>query len=309
MLPVAFGGPEKYLSVIEHAASSSFFEFVRQDLNVKRLNDVHKHLWLAGRPARARPLHHQLSLGRSVVLIERAELHLVWFDNTMYLKPLPEYLMDWHIWTDVLCKEREIFENAGGMLLSYMWLICSQSDLKHAHDNGLLSKDVNWQRWTTFSKSVLGKIDHVHLHDINPRYLYGELRLARLNSIHRLHSATSSPTAVIRGYRYSHHQVDTFIERNFRWLITAAIYVTVVLTAMQVGLGTDELRDNAIFNSVSYGFTVFSIIAPIAALLLVATALAALMVFNVLYALDLRRQAHRDYKHVFENPTLQRLST
>jgi hypothetical protein len=50
--------------------------------------------------------------------------------------------------------------------------------------------------------------------------------------------------------------------------LTAIIYITIVLTAMQVGLASEELMHNRGFNRAAYGFTVFSILAPLIVLLL-----------------------------------------
>lgn len=49
------------------------------------------------------------------------------------------------------------------------------------------------------------------------------------------------------------------------WLASSIDYVTVVLPAIQVGLATEALQNNGAFQSASYGFTVFSIVWPLAA--------------------------------------------
>lgn len=73
----------------------------------------------------------------------------------------------------------------------------------------------------------------------------------------------------------------------------AVIYITVVLTAIQVGLATEQLRDDARFNRASYGFTVFAIIAPLGVLSLIGLVLLVLMLFNSSYALDSRKAAKK----------------
>jgi hypothetical protein len=52
-------------------------------------------------------------------------------------------------------------------------------------------------------------------------------------------------------------------------LESVSVYVAIALTAMQVGLSTQSLADNATFQPESRGFTIFSILCPlvIAALL------------------------------------------
>jgi hypothetical protein len=51
---------------------------------------------------------------------------------------------------------------------------------------------------------------------------------------------------------------------------TAIIFAAFVLTAMQVGLATDKLRENADFQRASYGFTVFSLVGPMCIVVLLA---------------------------------------
>ena len=58
--------------------------------------------------------------------------------------------------------------------------------------------------------------------------------------------------------------VDFFAE-NLTIVAAATVYIAVVLTAMQVGLGTDLLMKNYSFQMACYGFTVFAIISPIIA--------------------------------------------
>lgn len=48
-------------------------------------------------------------------------------------------------------------------------------------------------------------------------------------------------------------------------MAAVTIFIALVLAAMQVGLASDALRDNASFQLASYGFTVFAILGPICA--------------------------------------------
>jgi hypothetical protein len=51
------------------------------DLKTPRLNAIHQHLWLAGLPNAARPLHGQKLLGRNIAVTEDPDEHLVWFET------------------------------------------------------------------------------------------------------------------------------------------------------------------------------------------------------------------------------------
>ena len=52
-------------------------------------------------------------------------------------------------------------------------------------------------------------------------------------------------------------------------MASGTIYIAIVLSAIQVGLATSSLKDNTSFQSISYGFTVFSIMGPIIAVLFI----------------------------------------
>ncbi|MCJ1340584.1 hypothetical protein MMC09_005880 [Bachmanniomyces sp. S44760] len=281
-IPAAYHDASNNLCTIDRNSHSSFRSYLNHELDVSRLNAVHTHLWLAGRPMAARPLHRQILLSRSIVLTEQADLHLVWRESTLYLKPLPEFLLDAEIWKLHLCDEQEIYERACGFLLSYMWLICHKSDFQAARKTGLLSSDVSWENWCAFSSSFLSKIDYDgSLRGINRRYHYGELRLARLNWIYRL-SPQTWRTAFVRGYSFGYNRYSVFVQRNFAWFLSAVVYITIVLTAMQVGLATERLGNDDRFQRASYGFTVFSILAPLIGLAVVALLLFFFFMFNFL---------------------------
>jgi hypothetical protein len=280
---------EREIISIDANVSSSVREFMVRDLDVTRLNKIHKHLWLAGLPWASRALHNQVRVGREIRITESADLHLVWRDNVVTLKPLPDYLLDYWTWVDTLCKDEDLFRSARGFLYSYTWLIRSKSDLRIAHAKGLISESIQWEHWAPFSAAIVSRIQQ-DPSSINLRYNYGELRLKRLNLIYRFSHVGNFKT-MIRGYEYGYHQYSTYFERNFKWVLTAIIYITVVLTAMQVGLATTELNGNAMFNRVSYGFTLFSILSPLITLFVGAIIMAILAVFNLRHALGEKARA------------------
>lgn len=74
----------------------------------------------------------------------------------------------------------------------------------------------------------------------------------------------------------------SFLRANSDWIITGTAYIIVVLSAMQVGLSTDVLMANKSFQDTSYGFTVFSIIMPIVAVIGLILVSAALWTYNII---------------------------
>jgi hypothetical protein len=233
-------------------------------MDVSRLNKIHRYLWLAGRPTSARPLHRQKMMERQILITEQADLHLVWYESRIFLKPLPDYILDYQFWKETICNNAALHASSCGFLLSYIWLLCYPSDLKIASELGLVSPKINWEDWTIFVDTFLSNIDYEALDMVNQRYHYGELRLSRLNTIYRL-THIFEPKYLMRGYMYGYNRYTVFFERNFGWVVTVFFYITIILTAMQVGLGTTALQQDNMFQQASYGFTVFSIVLPVCA--------------------------------------------
>ena len=56
---------------------------------------------------------------------------------------------------------------------------------------------------------------------------------------------------------------SSFLRDQLGWLANTTIYIALVLTAMQVGLATDQLKANALYMTAAYGFSVFAILGPL----------------------------------------------
>ena len=246
-----------------------------KELNLERLNAVHDKLWLVGRPEPPRPLHHQVILGRELVITERMDMHLVWASDRMFLKPLSPVLIDKRFWKEAWTPKdtvqaadsldgnkvdkHDVVQRARGFLFSYAALIRHESDFRIATEKNLIPK-TTWLEWKTFIRDLdTSSTEPNFYHTINKRFWYGELRLSRLNKIY-FYSQTP-----LKGYVSRWNRYGAFWEENFAWVAIVIVYVTLILSAMQVGLGTTALEDSAAFHSASYGFTVFAILGPLAA--------------------------------------------
>ncbi|KAF9882374.1 hypothetical protein CkaCkLH20_00410 [Colletotrichum karsti] len=251
-------------------------DFLDRELLVRRLNDVQDLLWLCGRPMPPRPLHYQVLTSRDIHVTENPELHLVWAKNRIFVKPIPRWLLDPDFWaahllvttTANVCHDgnrhqpdprKDLAPCALGFLFTYTALIAYESDFRIAVEKGLVPHQVSWDRWRALSAQIVQ--NHCYA-SVNPRYWYGELRLSRLNKIYRFRLGH-----LLRGYSKvaSYAVYEDLLRDNFGTLAAALGYVVIVLTAMQVGLGTDRLMGDESFQNASYGFTVFSILAPLIA--------------------------------------------
>ncbi|KAI6080517.1 hypothetical protein F4821DRAFT_273792 [Hypoxylon rubiginosum] len=200
--------------------------YLEKELSVGRLNALVKWLWVAGRPMPPRPLHHQLLLGRDVVITEQMDLHLVWAPGRIFPKPLLPFLLEPRFCRDQLASREATSRSALGFLFSYAGLICYESDFWIAKEKYLLPHQVEWVAWRDFIWEL--GTEHIYT-KVDIRFLYGELRLGRLNILYCL-----SQGAILRGYLSHWQQNKDFFHDNFKWLASATVYIATVLMAMQV---------------------------------------------------------------------------
>ena len=292
-LPVIFQNKKHKTVRVQH---DNLREYIEWELDVSRLNEVHNWLWLAGRPMCARPLYKQKMLDREILVTEQVDLHLLWQESRIYIKPLPEFLMDHEFWTENLCSDPKHHKNACGLLLSFAWLICYQSDLNIAKDHGLVPPWMTWTDWLKFTRAFLDALDWRSMSNVNERYEYGELRLSRINWIYRLTFRN-----FMRGYVYGYNRFSVFLSHNFAWLAVAFLYMTVVLSAMQVGLATDRFKGSSRFQDASYGFTVFSILTPLIVVSFIVFISLALVVYNVLSAIIYKKKVEKERSQLYQN--------
>ncbi|CAG8423467.1 unnamed protein product [Penicillium salamii] len=262
--------------------SKDIQKFLKKDLSVGKLNKIDRYLWLAGAPTPPKPLNYQIATSRLISVDERIDMHMVWEEpRQLHLKPVPRYLLDHQFWeTHLICKKscciscndttstpgachKELKKCALGFLCSYMALIQFESDYTIARQYRLLPDNITWEMWLNLVHQLLDN-DVCNPAKINSRYLFGELRLSRLNTIYAIRHGS-----VLSGYQYTYQNYTELFHDYLAPLTVATVYVALVLTAMQVGLATTVLGGSVSFQNVSYGFTLFAIFGPLVGILLV----------------------------------------
>jgi hypothetical protein len=238
--------------------------FLKRELSTERLRDVYPLLFLASNFENISPLHHQVIKGRRILLTERADLHLVWTHDRIFIKPLPRCLLSYSFWTAHLhprpagatttktrSGERAVAAAAAiaptsvgpqsvdhlarlrleaqGFLRTYARLITHESDFDLALKLRLLPPDcaVDWPAWCHFIQGF-GLLRDGH---VAPRYHYGEIRLARLNFANRV---------LLRGtYFDACHSYGTFFAGFAAPYLLIYGAVAVVLAALQNAVQID----------------------------------------------------------------------
>jgi len=283
LLPASHRTTEKLESIIVPART----KHVEDDLSVKRLNDIHRWLWLAGMPMPPRPLTYQLASSRQIIVNEQMDLHLVWTSSLkIFLKPIPRYLLDHQFWKEKLSIREDLHKCALGFLLSYSALIQYESDYHIAIKKHLIPSELTWDSWVIFVDQLYAKATK---DNVNERYEYGELRLSRLNKIYWVR-------CYARGYRSPFQTYSQMFTENIAPIAGAIVYIALVLTAMQVGLAIPKLADNDAFQNASYGFVMFSILAPLVLTMFVILVLAIFILYNFIIVCTVNRKTKRRKK-------------
>lgn len=233
--PLLFGRGCRYIHQDICDIDANFVSsYLRRTLNVDTLNALHRHLWWAGRPGNIRPLHQQAALNRNIVASERSFLHLLWYQDKIYIKPLPAYLLSATFFAEYIdnSPDPELRRLALGFLRSYAYLIQYPIDLKLAKEKFLVPEDLEWYTWSDLAAHILRVPDS----EINKRYYYGELRLSRINQTHTY--CYSFPTP----YYTEHTSLIEYFSNGEGVLVTLIISVLLmaILAAQQVLLTTNK---------------------------------------------------------------------
>lgn len=248
--------------------------FLKMDLSLGSLDEMLPHLWFAGAKCPATQLHLQVAKGREIVVADRMDMHLVWDSaGRLFIKPVPSFLLDPDFWRRRLkCPDTcacqyhppascnmDLRKTAMGFLYTYACLVSSEADFFVAIESHLLPRKaddsaIKWADWKQLVRELVGKYNPDEVHR---RFLRAELRLSRINIIH---GTTRLPpfSPYLRGW----HNYGSLFRDNFAWMTAAAVFIVLVLTAMQVGLATERLQGDSTFQQASYGFTVFAILGP-----------------------------------------------
>ncbi|KAI5802109.1 hypothetical protein FPQ18DRAFT_300252 [Pyronema domesticum] len=210
-------------------------DYLTKELSVDRINKIHLDLWWAGRPGNIHTLHAQKMMKRDITISENIELHLVWFDSTIFIKPLPAWILDYDFYQKHICSNEKLYLLANGWLVSYTKLVRYPSDFDIAMELKLLPSGMTWDSWCVLSYKLQKELND-DCTKVNKRYYYGELRLPRLNHIYRF----------LRGfsvYQNVYRQYDHFFSKNFAWLLLLVVYLSTILSALQVVIGIQDTSE------------------------------------------------------------------
>ncbi|KAL8377590.1 hypothetical protein RB595_008330 [Gaeumannomyces hyphopodioides] len=229
------------------------------------------------------PLHHQKAHGRDVILNEHPGLHLVWYYDRIFIKPIPAYMYSQAFWDYISNADPKVYQASLGFIRSYYYLIQFETDFDKACEIGLIPKKPtppapaspggdatpkhpSYEEFCAFMGSFVPNIKDT---DVNYRFGYGELRLTRINK---------TTLFFKRKMAYFHMlpQWGSYLQHLLTPIITVFAILTVILNAMQVTLAAHEVGpDNVTPNWVP--FVNLSLYLPVAVMILITILLAFLL--------------------------------
>lgn len=273
-------------------------EFLKQEFWAQDLETFAPHLWVMSTysSSNINPLHRQRVKGREIIVTEESRLHLVWFHDRIFIKPLPKYILSWTFWEMFLVdssvslgEHRNTIRSAAlGYLRSYRYLIKHESDFIIAKQDHLrlIPQDVQWADFCHFVSALDGIKDV----DVSGRYSYGELRLSRLNFYAPI---------FLRKFHFEqvHGQYSDYFTRLYGPVLFVLAGVSTLLNGMQVQLAVDQVAS-------SHHYSMWSVFRVCSAITLIGTTFISicfcilwLWIFldEWIYTIKVRRSKRREF--------------
>ncbi|KAK3897395.1 hypothetical protein C8A05DRAFT_19833 [Staphylotrichum tortipilum] len=199
-----------------------------------------------------KPLHHQGSHERKIKVSENPGLHLVWYHELIFIKPIPAYFYSPDFWeylenadaeaeaaTAATKKHKPLYSACVGFMRSYYMLIKYEIDFQQACDLRLIPKKGNgqlptYEEWCEFMVPFSQASDDL----VSRRYHYGELRLTRINNAAFFRKGSLA-------YFHIYPQWGSFLKHTLAPIVTVFAVSSVILNAMQVGLAAVTMLQTA----------------------------------------------------------------
>ena len=251
-------------------------DYLGQELTTAVIKELYDRMWLVARKGghNVDSLSRQRVKEREIIPTNEIRLHLTWYHEKMYLKPIPICFFNYDFWKIYLpsstivksSKSENSFDftsfrsGAIGFMRSYAFLIQTRLDFVLAQQSHLIPSEIKWGKWSAFIR-YFRDIDDMQ---VSRRFHYGQLRLSRLNWAVRLFRPPSASTSWF--YEIPHWNIRAYTERALAPLLFGFASLSLILSCMQVmlavlvdGLGFHGL-DNDSFEAIRRAFAVFSIL-------------------------------------------------
>ncbi|KAG8670817.1 hypothetical protein FPOAC2_04120 [Fusarium poae] len=261
ILPAAFNDLSpisRELQILGHGEREGLHRFLSAFLDLSRFHGLHKLLWLIGVHGAPRSLYYQKFLRRDIVIVEELDLHLIWAKSRIFIKPLPDFLLNYEFWEANICSEPQLYRAACGLLYSYCGLIRFKYDLQVAKDCKLINENLDYKAWTEFVRTILPNLHPKDPNIMDTRFQYGELRLNRLDTLYRYSPYKFSLSSILQGFPHAMSESYTPYMDQYNNAVSAFGVVVIVLSAFNLSLSAHSKNPDASLQQAAWGFAIFA---------------------------------------------------
>jgi hypothetical protein len=227
-------------------------------LDLSRFDSIRGILWLIAVPGAPRSLYYQKLLRREITIAEQLDLHLVWAKSRIFIKPLPDFLLNYDFWECHISCEPRLHKAACGLLYSYFGLIRFEHDLNLAKECHLINKTVDYRAWTEFARLTLSLLDVDDSETTEKRFRYGELRLNRLNTIFRYSPGDLSLSSLLQGFPHALTESYVPYMDQYNNAVSAFGAIVIILSAFNLSLSASSRNPDPSLREAAYVFAVFA---------------------------------------------------
>jgi hypothetical protein len=292
VLPAAFNDPSplaRELQPLRFEHRNEVHRFLYACFDLSRFNAISKILWLIAVHGAPRSLYYQKFLRRELVIAEDLDLHLVWAKSRIFIKPLPDFLLNYDFWEAYICCEPQLHRAACGFLYSYCGLIRFAHDLQVAQEHHLVSADVDYRAWTEFARTILPNLNPKDPNVMDARFQYGELRLNRLNTIYRYSPHSFSVSNILQGFPDA--LTDSYVPYmdQYNRAVSTFGVMLIILSAFTLSLTAHSKNPDPDLQQAAYGFAIF-VMSVCAALIVLFIVLPLISMFTTIYGFVVTRK-------------------
>jgi hypothetical protein len=195
-------------------------------------------------------------MGRQIIVTEHPGLHLIWYHDRIFVKPIPVYLLSRAFWEYIAEADQEILKASLGFMRTYCYLIRYGVDFRKAIELELIPRVEGAPLdFESFVEFIL-QFEDISDEAVAPRYTYGSIRLTRLNYLALISFGRPAYFAL-------RPQYGDYISHSFVPIITLFAVLSTILSSMQVALAVqvpDATSSWEAFTSVAKWFSIAVII-------------------------------------------------
>ncbi|KAF2663511.1 hypothetical protein BT63DRAFT_418977 [Microthyrium microscopicum] len=267
-------------------------DYLRDAFCIPSLDKIGSYLRLAFTPdsRHISAIHQQATRGREIIVAENPYLHLVWYYDRVFVKPIPPYLLSSAFWEYMRQTDKDLWQSAAGFMRTYAHLIKYEVDFRKAQSKklGLIPADdgkdtITYERFSRFIAPFADLPDD----QVAQRYHYGEMRLTRLNWFARIFLGKLT-------YHHIHAQWHDYFGRFLAPFLTVFAMCSMILAATQVILSVERAPEITggwqKFATVALWFSVLVIVLVMVLFAFIVALAAFMFIHDQLFAWKVRRR-------------------